>query len=246
MLQMTQIKKVYRTELIETHALRELSLSVNEGEFIAVTGPSGSGKTTFLNIVGLLETFEHGTYMLDGKDVSRLNDDDRSAFRNQKIGFIFQSFNLIPDLNLFENVDVPLRYRGLSATDRKQRIENALETVGLASRMRHIPAQLSGGQQQRVAIARALAGDPKVLLADEPTGNLDTIMAHQVMDLLEQIHAGGTTIVMVTHDPELANRAERNIHLIDGRVSGEEFVHAQDEIPQTAKLNGREPLVAQL
>lgn len=246
MLQMTQIKKVYRTELIETHALRELSLSVNEGEFIAVTGPSGSGKTTFLNIVGLLETFEHGTYMLDGKDVSCLNDDDRSAFRNQKIGFIFQSFNLIPDLNLFENVDVPLRYRGLSATDRKQRIENALETVGLASRMRHIPAQLSGGQQQRVAIARALAGDPKVLLADEPTGNLDTIMAHQVMDLLEQIHAGGTTIVMVTHDPELANRAERNIHLIDGRVSGEEFVHAQDEIPQTAKLNGREPLVAQL
>ncbi|RLA26606.1 MAG: ABC transporter ATP-binding protein [Gammaproteobacteria bacterium] len=246
MLQMTQIKKVYRTELIETHALRELSLSVNEGEFIAVTGPSGSGKTTFLNIVGLLETFEHGTYMLDGKDVSCLNDDDRSAFRNQKIGFIFQSFNLIPDLNLFENVDVPLRYRGLSASDRKQRIENALETVGLASRMRHIPAQLSGGQQQRVAIARALAGDPKVLLADEPTGNLDTIMAHQVMDLLEQIHAGGTTIVMVTHDPELANRAERNIHLIDGRVSGEEFVHAQDEIPQTAKLNGREPLVAQL
>ena len=246
MLQMTQIKKVYRTELIETHALRELSLSVNEGEFIAVTGPSGSGKTTFLNIVGLLETFEQGTYMLDGKDVSCLNDDDRSAFRNQKIGFIFQSFNLIPDLNLFENVDVPLRYRGLSATDRKQRIENALETVGLASRMRHIPAQLSGGQQQRVAIARALAGDPKVLLADEPTGNLDTTMAHQVMELLEQIHAGGTTIVMVTHDPELASRAQRNIHLIDGRVSGAEFVHSQDEIPQAIKLNGSEPLVAQL
>jgi putative ABC transport system ATP-binding protein len=246
MLQMTQIQKVYRTELIETHALRELSLSVNEGEFIAVTGPSGSGKTTFLNIVGLLETFEHGTYMLDGKDVSYLNDDDRSAFRNQKIGFIFQSFNLIPDLNLFENVDVPLRYRGLPAGDRKQRIENALETVGLASRMRHIPAQLSGGQQQRVAIARALAGDPKVLLADEPTGNLDTTMAHQVMDLLEQIHAAGTTIVMVTHDHELANRAERNIHLIDGRVSGKELVHSQDEIPRAAKLNGSEPLVAQL
>jgi putative ABC transport system ATP-binding protein len=246
MLQMTQIQKVYRTELIETHALRELSLTVKEGEFIAVTGPSGSGKTTFLNIVGLLESFEHGTYMLDGKDVSHLNDDDRSAFRNQKIGFIFQSFNLIPDLNLFENVDVPLRYRGLSATDRKQRIENALETVGLASRMRHIPAQLSGGQQQRVAIARALAGDPKVLLADEPTGNLDTTMAHQVMDLLEQIHAGGTTIVMVTHDPDLANRAERNIHLIDGRVSGEELVYSQDEIPQAVKLNGSEPLVAQL
>ena len=246
MLQITQIQKVYRTELIETHALRELSLSVNEGEFIAVTGPSGSGKTTFLNIVGLLETFEHGTYILDGKDVSCLNDDDRSAFRNQKIGFIFQSFNLIPDLNLFENIDVPLRYRGLPAGDRKQRIENALETVGLASRMRHIPAQLSGGQQQRVAIARALAGDPKVLLADEPTGNLDTTMAHQVMELLEQIHAAGTTIVMVTHDPELANRAERNIHLIDGRVSVKESVHAQDEIPQAVKLNGGGPLVAQL
>ncbi len=246
MLQMTQIQKVYRTELIETHALRELSLTVKEGEFVAVTGPSGSGKTTFLNIVGLLESFEHGTYMLDGKDVSRLNDDARSTFRNQKIGFIFQSFNLIPDLNLFENVDVPLRYRGLTAGDRKQRIENALETVGLESRMRHIPAQLSGGQQQRVAIARALAGDPKVLLADEPTGNLDTTMAHQVMDLLEQIHAGGTTIVMVTHDPDLAKRAERNIHLIDGRVSTHEAPHPQEENPYVARLNGGTPLAAQI
>ena len=244
MLQMTQIQKVYRTELIETHALRELSVSVKEGEFVAVTGPSGSGKTTFLNIVGLLESFEHGTYLLDGKDVSRLNDDDRSTFRNQKIGFIFQNFNLIPDLNLFENVDVPLRYRGLSAGDRKQRIENALDTVGLASRMQHIPAQLSGGQQQRVAIARALAGDPKVLLADEPTGNLDTTMAHQVMDLLEQIHAGGTTIVMVTHDPDLAKRAERNIHLIDGRVSTQEVAEMREEIPYVAKLNGGTPLAA--
>jgi putative ABC transport system ATP-binding protein len=246
MLQMSQIQKVYRSELIETHALRELSLSVKEGEFVAVTGPSGSGKTTFLNIVGLLESFEHGTYLLDGKDVSRLNDDDRSTFRNQKIGFIFQSFNLIPDLNLFENVDVPLRYRGLSAADRKQRIENALDTVGLASRMRHIPAQLSGGQQQRVAIARALAGDPKVLLADEPTGNLDTTMAHQVMDLLEQIHAGGTTIVMVTHDPDLAKRAERNIHLIDGRVSTQEVADPKEENPYIAKLNGDTPLAAQI
>ena len=246
MLQLTQIQKVYRTELIETHALRELSLSVKAGEFVAVTGPSGSGKTTFLNIVGLLETFEQGTYMLDGKDVSRLNDDDRSAFRNQKIGFIFQSFNLIPDLNLFENIDVPLRYRGLSAGDRKQRIENALETVGLASRLRHIPAQLSGGQQQRVAIARALAGDPKVLLADEPTGNLDTTMAHQVMELLEQIHATGTTIVMVTHDPDLAMRAERNIHLIDGRVSAEEITEAQEETAHITRLNGGAALAAQI
>jgi len=224
MLQMTGVKKTYRTELVETYALRDMTVSVSDGEFVAVTGSSGSGKTTFLNIAGLLESFEHGTYQLDGEDVSRLSDDERSTYRNQKIGFIFQSFNLIPDLNLFENVDVPLRYRRLSKSDRKQRIEHALETVGLASRMKHVPAQLSGGQQQRVAIARALAGDPKILLADEPTGNLDSTMAHQVLDLLEEIHADGTTIVMVTHDQDLAKRAERNIHLLDGRVAEEEFI----------------------
>ena len=239
MLQMSHIQKVYRTELIETHALRELTLSVEPGEFVALTGPSGSGKTTFLNIAGLLESFENGSYVLDGKDVSRLNDNERSIYRNQKIGFIFQSFNLIPDLNLFDNVDVPLRYRGLPASDRKQRIENALETVGLASRMKHIPAQLSGGQQQRVAIARALAGEPRILLADEPTGNLDTAMAHQVLDLLEQIHADGTTIVMVTHDPDLANRAERNIHLIDGRVAADEPVFAsREQLPSVQSGTG--------
>ena len=246
MLQMTHIQKVYRTELIETHALRELTLSVAAGEFVALTGPSGSGKTTFLNIAGLLESFKHGTYMLDGKDVSRLNDDERSVYRNQKIGFIFQSFNLIPDLNLFDNVDVPLRYRGLPAGDRKQRIEHALETVGLASRMKHIPAQLSGGQQQRVAIARALAGEPGMLLADEPTGNLDTTMAHQVLDLLDEIHADGTTIVMVTHDPDLANRAERNIHLIDGRVAAEELAASPEEALQPVQIDNVEPLVAQI
>jgi putative ABC transport system ATP-binding protein len=235
MLQMTDIQKIYRTELVETHALREMSLAVAEGEFVAVTGPSGSGKTTFLNIAGLLESFEHGTFMLDGKDVSDLNDDDRSVYRNEKIGFIFQSFNLIPDLNLFENVDVPLRYRRLPAKDRKQRIESALETVGLASRMKHLPAQLSGGQQQRVAIARALAGDPRLLLADEPTGNLDSKMAGQVMELLEQIHSAGTTIVMVTHDPDLAERADRNIHLIDGRVSEPVLAAVENDIPQAAQ-----------
>jgi len=245
MLQMTHIQKTYRTELVETHALRDMTVSVTAGEFVAVTGSSGSGKTTFLNIAGLLESFKHGTYLLDGEDVSALSDDDRSTYRNQKIGFIFQSFNLIPDLNLFENVDVPLRYRRMSASERKQRIEHALETVGLASRMNHLPSQLSGGQQQRVAIARALAGDPKILLADEPTGNLDTTMAHQVMELLEQIHADGTTIVMVTHDPDLANRAERNIHLIDGRVSVEEVTHPQAESPQLLRVNGSEPLAAQ-
>jgi putative ABC transport system ATP-binding protein len=246
MLQMTQIQKIYRTELVETHALRELTVSVKAGEFVAVTGSSGSGKTTFLNIAGLLESFEHGTYMLDGEDVSRLGDDDRSVYRNQKIGFIFQSFNLIPDLNLFENIDVPLRYRRMPSAERKKRIERALETVGLASRMKHIPAQLSGGQQQRVAIARALAGEPSLLLADEPTGNLDSMMANQVMELLEEIHAGGATIVMVTHDPELASRADRNIQLIDGRVFAAEPAPLQQAFPQTHRLNGGEPLSAQI
>jgi putative ABC transport system ATP-binding protein len=219
MLQMQSISKVYRTDLIETHALREFSLNVREGEFVAVTGPSGSGKTTFLNIAGLLETFDTGTYTLDDVDVSRLSDDDRSRIRNRKIGFIFQSFNLIPDLDVFDNVDVPLRYRGMNATERKRRISEALELVGLASRMKHIPAQLSGGQQQRVAIARALAGSPRFLLADEPTGNLDSLMARQVVDLLEDINRRGTTIVMVTHDPELARRAHRNVHVMDGQVT---------------------------
>ncbi|MGA9573585.1 MAG: ABC transporter ATP-binding protein [Lysobacterales bacterium] len=218
MLQMKQIRKVYRTELIETHALRELSISVEAGEFVALTGSSGCGKTTFLNIAGLLESFDAGSYLFDGRDVSQLDDDERSLCRNQGIGFIFQSFNLIPDLNLFENVDVPLRYAKLPRAERRQRIEHALETVGLASRMKHIPAQLSGGQQQRVAIARAIAGEPKLLLADEPTGNLDSVMAQQVMELLEEIHARGTTIVMVTHDPLLAARAGRNIQLADGEV----------------------------
>ncbi|HEY7641450.1 MAG TPA: ABC transporter ATP-binding protein [Steroidobacteraceae bacterium] len=216
---MHNISKVYRTDLIETHALRDFSLDVNEGEFVAVTGPSGSGKTTFLNIAGLLETFDTGTYKLDNADVSRLSDDERSRIRNQKIGFIFQSFNLIPDLDVFDNVDVPLRYRGMGSPERKKRITEALEVVGLASRMKHIPAQLSGGQQQRVAIARALAGSPRFLLADEPTGNLDSLMARQVVDLLEDINRRGTTIIMVTHDPELARRAHRNVHVMDGQVT---------------------------
>ncbi len=219
MLEMRQVSKVYRTSMVETHALRSLDLHVREGEFVAVTGPSGSGKTTFLNIAGLLETFTSGTYLLDGEDVSHLNDDARSKLRNRKIGFIFQSFNLIPDLNLFDNVDVPLRYRGMPSAERKQRIEESLAKVGLGSRMKHYPAELSGGQQQRAAIARALAGSPRLLLADEPTGNLDTQMARGVMELLEEINGQGTTIVMVTHDPELAARAQRNVHIVDGQAS---------------------------
>jgi putative ABC transport system ATP-binding protein len=219
MLQMQKLSKVYRTHMIETHALRELDLHVREGEFVAVTGPSGSGKTTFLNIAGLLEEFTGGEYLLDGVPVRGMDDNARSRLRNEKIGFIFQGFNLIPDLNLFDNVDVPLRYRGYAAPERKKRIEEALAKVGLASRQKHYPAELSGGQQQRVAIARALAGSPRLLLADEPTGNLDTLMARGVMELLEEINSQGTTIVMVTHDPELAARAQRNIHIIDGQVT---------------------------
>ena len=218
MLEMKNIKKIYRTELIETHALEDFSLHVEDGEFVSIMGPSGSGKTTFLNVAGLLDTFDSGTYLLDGKDVSRLSDSDMSRIRNQNIGFVFQSFNLIPDLNVFDNVDVPLRYRGLSAGDRKRRIEGALELVGLTSRWKHLPSQLSGGQQQRVAIARVLAGDPKLILADEPTGNLDSLMAREIMDLVDQINSRGTTIVMVTHSPECAARASRDVHVLDGRV----------------------------
>ncbi|NJD32631.1 MAG: ABC transporter ATP-binding protein [Gammaproteobacteria bacterium] len=219
MLQMKGISKVYRADVVQTSALRDFNLTVDEGEFVAVTGPSGSGKTTFLNIAGLLEAFDAGSYLLDGQDVSRLGDDARSRIRNEKIGFIFQGFNLIADLNVFDNVDVPLRYRGFRAAERAQRIQRALELVGLASRGKHLPSQLSGGQQQRVAIARALAGEPRFLLADEPTGNLDSVMARQVMELLEEINGRGTTIIMVTHDPELARRARRNVHMLDGQVT---------------------------
>ena len=219
MLEMRQVTKVYRTELVETHALRSLDLHVKEGEFVAVTGPSGSGKTTFLNIAGLLETFTDGEFTLDGENVKGLSDNQRSKLRNQKIGFIFQSFNLIPDLNLFDNCDVPLRYRGMPAGERRLRIEDALGMVGLGSRMKHYPAELSGGQQQRAAIARALAGSPRLLLADEPTGNLDSQMARSVMELLEDINAQGATIIMVTHDPELAARAQRNVHIVDGMAT---------------------------
>jgi putative ABC transport system ATP-binding protein len=219
MLRMKNLSKVYRTHMIETHALRGFEITVNQGEFVTVTGPSGSGKTSFLNIAGLLETFDDGEYILDGVNVKGMDDNARSRLRNEKLGFIFQGFNLIPDLNLYDNVDVPLRYRGFNAAERRERIEDALSKVGLSSRMKHYPAELSGGQQQRVAIARALAGSPKLLLADEPTGNLDTQMARGVMELLEEINAQGTTILMVTHDPELAVRTQRNVHIIDGQVS---------------------------
>lgn len=219
MLAMNNISKIYRTELIETHALTDVNFEVNEGDFIALTGPSGSGKTTFLNLVGLLESFDSGDYYLDGENVAKLNDNQLSKLRNEKIGFIFQGFNLISELNIYDNIEVPLIFRGIDSNERKKRIDNALERVGLASRGSHYPAQLSGGQQQRVAIARALAGQPRFLLADEPTGNLDTLMARQVMDLLQEINQQGTTLLMVTHDNELAQRAHRNIQILDGQLT---------------------------
>jgi|SRR5581483_11127515 len=218
-LRMRDLTKTYRTELVETRALNGVSLEVAAGEFVAVTGPSGSGKTTFLNVAGLLETFDSGTYELDGVDVSRISERARSRLRNQKIGFIFQSFNLIPDLDVYDNLDVPLRYRRMPADERHKRITTALELVGLTSRMKHLPAQLSGGQQQRAAIARAIAGEPSFLLADEPTGNLDSATVENVMGLLKQINQMGTTIIMVTHDPSLARRAHREIHVLDGKMS---------------------------
>jgi putative ABC transport system ATP-binding protein len=218
MLQMRNVSKVYRTDYIETHALSDFSLEVADGEFVSVMGPSGSGKTTFLNIAGLLDAFDSGTYVLDGEDVSRLGDGAMSRIRNGKIGFIFQTFNLIPDLDAFDNVDVPLRYQGLGARERRIRIESALAMVGLFNRKSHLPSQLSGGQQQRVAIARALAGQPRIILADEPTGNLDTATAREIIGLLEKVNESGTTIVMVTHDAGCAASASRQIHILDGRL----------------------------
>ena len=218
MIRMQNVSKIYRTEHVETHALSDFTVRIEPGEFVSVMGPSGSGKTTFLNVAGLLDSFDRGTYHLDGVDVSRLSDREMSRIRNEKIGFIFQGFNLIPDLDVFDNVDVPLRYRGMKAKTRREAIEEALEIVGLSSRLHHHPAQLSGGQQQRVAVARALVGQPALILADEPTGNLDSAMAAEILDLLEKINEMGTTVVMVTHDPELSVRARRQIHVLDGRL----------------------------
>jgi putative ABC transport system ATP-binding protein len=220
MLKMQDVCKTYRTDTVQTHALRGFSLEVEDGEFVSVTGPSGSGKTTFLNIAGLLEELTEGSYELDGRDISSLNDRERSRVRNEKIGFIFQSFNLIPELNVFDNVDVPLRYRGFDARERERRVTSGLERVGLASRSKHFPSQLSGGQQQRVAIARALAGEPRFLLADEPTGNLDTATSREIVSLLDRLHRErGLTVVLVTHDVEMAALAGRQITLRDGQIA---------------------------
>ncbi|KAF7764732.1 putative ABC transport system ATP-binding protein [Pseudoalteromonas citrea] len=219
MLKMKNLSKAFLTDAIKTQALHPFDLTIEQGEFVSVIGPSGSGKTTFLNIAGLLEEHSDGLYELDGQDVAQFTDKKKSAYRNEKIGFVFQSFNLIPELNLYDNVDMPLRYRKFSSNERHKRIMQALEQVGLAGRKDHYPTQLSGGQQQRVAIARAIAGTPSVILADEPTGNLDSKMAEGIMSLLKDINAAGTSIIMVTHDNEQAAQAQRIVQIKDGHLS---------------------------
>jgi len=212
------IRKVFYTDEVETHALADVHLEIRKGEYVAVAGPSGCGKTTLLSILGLLDTPTEGAYVLAGEPVADLSASDRARIRNRQIGFIFQAFNLIGDLTVYENVELPLTYRGLSAAERRQRVQSALERVGMAHRMKHYPSQLSGGQQQRVAVARAVAGDPAILLADEPTGNLDSKNGEAVMGLMQELHASGSTICMVTHDARYAAHADRSIHLFDGRV----------------------------
>ena len=212
------IKKVFYTDEVETHALAEIHLEVKRGEYVAIAGPSGCGKTTLLSLLGLLDTPTGGEYWLDNKPVAQLSAAERARIRNKEIGFIFQAFNLIGDLTVYENVELPLTYRGLPAAERKQRVMAALEKVGMSHRVKHYPAQLSGGQQQRVAVARAVAGEPLMLLADEPTGNLDSVNGEAVMELMQALHRGGATIIMVTHDPRYARHADRAVHLFDGRV----------------------------
>src|SRR3984885_11178473 len=212
------VKKVFVTDEVETHALAGIHLDIKKGEYVSIGGPSGCGKSTLLAILGLLDSSSDGTYMLNGKAVQGLKLSERARIRNREIGFIFQAFNLIGDLTVYENVELPLTYRGMPGAERKKRVHDALERVGMSHRVKHYPSQLSGGQQQRVAVARALGGDPSILLADEPTGNLDSVNGEAVMDLLRELHRGGATICMVTHDPRYASYADRTIRLFDGRI----------------------------
>ncbi|HUG11399.1 MAG TPA: ABC transporter ATP-binding protein [Opitutaceae bacterium] len=216
------ITKVFLTDEVETHALSGIHLDIIQGEFVSIAGPSGCGKSTLLSILGLLDTPTDGKYVLNSHPVESLSLTDRARIRNREIGFIFQSFNLIGDLTVYENVELPLTYRGMPGAQRKEHVTEALERVGMAHRAKHLPSQLSGGQQQRVAVARALAGKPSVLLADEPTGNLDSKNGDAVMELLQQLHRSGSTIVMVTHDPRFARHADRTIHVFDGRIVEEQ------------------------
>ncbi len=223
------VSKRFLTDEIETLALSGVDLAIHRGEYVSIAGPSGCGKSTLLSILGLLDTPTSGEYVLNGRAVADLPRAERARARNRDIGFIFQSFNLIGDLSVFENVELPLRYRGLNAAERRQRTQAALERVGMPHRARHLPSQLSGGQQQRVAVARAVAGEPLILLADEPTGNLDSKSGEAVMDLLAELHAAGATICIVTHDPRYARHAERHIHLFDGLLVPERAAADADE-----------------
>lgn len=218
LLRLEALTKVFYTDEVETHALSGIYFDVDRGDFLSIAGPSGCGKSTLLSILGLLDSPSEGRYFLNGRPVEDLNPNERARVRNREIGFIFQSFNLIGDLTVFENVELPLTYRGMRATERQARVREALERVGMAHRSKHLPSQLSGGQQQRVAVARALAGRPAILMADEPTGNLDSKNGQAVMELLKELHREGSTILMVTHDPRFAEFADRTIHLFDGRV----------------------------
>jgi putative ABC transport system ATP-binding protein len=218
LIKLGNVTKVFYTDEVETHALSGIHLDIRKGEYLSIAGPSGCGKSTLLSIIGLLDSPTDGNYMLNGKQVQSLDFSERARIRNQEIGFIFQSFNLIGDLNVYENVELPLTYRSMAGPERKKRVQESLEKVGMAHRMRHYPSQLSGGQQQRVAVARALAGTPSILLADEPTGNLDSRNGEAVMDLLQQLHREGATICMVTHDARFAKHADRTVHLFDGKV----------------------------
>ena len=226
MIHLENITKIFYTDEIETHALSGVDLDIDKGEFVSVAGPSGCGKSTLLSIVGLLDTPTEGIYTLDGETVAHLDALARARIRNRQIGFIFQAFNLIGDLTVYQNVELPLTYRGMAAAERKERVQRALERVGMGHRTRHFPAQLSGGQQQRVAVARSIVADPPILLADEPTGNLDSKNGEAVMDLLRGLHQGGATIVMVTHDPRFTRYAERTVHLFDGRIAEETHVRS--------------------
>jgi putative ABC transport system ATP-binding protein len=221
LIKMRGVKKVFHTDEVETHALSDIQLEIARGEYLAIAGPSGCGKSTLLAILGLLDSPTEGSYELNGKSVADLKLADRTRIRNREIGFIFQAFNLIGDLTVYENVELPLTYRGMGAAERRQKTNSALERVGMAHRAKHFPAQLSGGQQQRVAVARALGGDPLILLADEPTGNLDSKNGDAVMDLLKELHDNGATVCIVTHDPRYAHHAERTINLFDGRIVAE-------------------------
>jgi putative ABC transport system ATP-binding protein len=227
LIRMEGISKVFYTDEVETHALAGIHLEIKRGEYIAIAGPSGCGKSTLLSILGLLDSPTDGKYELNDKPVEKLTLSERARIRNREIGFVFQSFNLIGDLTVYENVELPLTYRGMKSTERKQRVNEALERVGMAHRSKHLPSQLSGGQQQRVAVARALGGSPSILLADEPTGNLDSRNGEAVMELLKELHKVGATICMVTHDPRFARHAERAIHLFDGRIVEEQMESAE-------------------